>query len=137
MLDLIPTALMAFAALAWLRVGTSRDASDDLELLMGCLMLNAAALALWNGLHGPQLMLSFWAPQAAAAGIFSATVQAFRYFMRAPIAIRRTVWPSGAFALAAIAIALVMPAVEAGDRQMPGTVRPSLFGGEDAKPPVR
>lgn len=107
MLDLLPTALMAFAALAWLRAGTTRDRDFDVELLLGCLMLNAAALVLWNALHGPKEMLAHWAPQAAAAGVFNLFVHGARHLFRSPIGVPRAAWPAGAFAVVAGLILVV------------------------------
>jgi len=115
MLETMPTALMVFAALAWLRAGTTGDRSDDLELLLACLMLNAAALVLWNALHGSQRMLALWAPQAAAAGLFNLLVHGLRQSQPAPVAAQRAAWHAGALALTALALAVFLPPVQAQD----------------------
>ena len=100
-LVLSPTALMALATFGWLQ-GNTRigDASDRAELILACLLLNAAAWVIWNLLQGPAAALRMWTLHAVAAGMLNLLMEARRAITRRHAESRLFV-PAAGYALAA------------------------------------
>lgn len=67
-MDLMAILLMLLAAALWgCAAFREADSSDKLEWVLCGLMLNAAAMVLWNLERGPVAMLAHWLPYALAA----------------------------------------------------------------------
>jgi len=67
-MDLMANVLMLLAAVIWgCAVFREADSSEKLEWALSGLMLNAAAMVLWNLERGPAAMLAHWLPYAMAA----------------------------------------------------------------------
>lgn len=67
-MNLMANLLMLMAAVIWgCAAFRDADSSDKLEWVLCGLMLNAAAMVLWNLERGPVAMLAHWLPYAMAA----------------------------------------------------------------------
>lgn len=67
-MDLMANVLMLLAAVIWgCAVFLEADGSERLEWALSGLLLNAAAMVLWNLDRGPAAMLAHWLPCVLAA----------------------------------------------------------------------
>lgn len=67
-MDLMANVLMLLAAVIWgCAVFREADSSERLDWALSGLMVNAAAMVLWNLDQGPAAILAHWLPCALAA----------------------------------------------------------------------
>lgn len=106
---MLGSALMAFAAITWLR-GYHRltDGSDLAELTLACALINVAAFDVWLLSLGSIMAVKLWTAHALAAGVLTLINVAVKRDAASAHPLRRAAMAqTGMYAVIAVAAAAV------------------------------
>lgn len=134
-MDLMANVLMLLAAVIWgCAVFREADSSERLEWALSGLLVNAAAMVLWNLDQGPAVMLAHWLPCALAAATSTLLLHLCAPWRQDSTLGLRRLFPPMAYVAMTLCLGLAVPDLEAAATPH-APPPPELCG--DAGPPQR
>ena len=117
-MDLMANVLMLLAAVIWgCAVFRKADSSERLEWALSGLMVNAAAMVLWNLDQGPAAILAHWLPCALAALASTLLLHLCATWRQHSTLGLRRLFPPMAYVAMTLALGLAAPDLQAAAAQ--------------------